>query len=257
MSQRRVTDADIERARQLAAKGHSQTAVAKIVGLSRCSVKRMEGIQWRPRGQTLECLANKVAMQARNEQKIQRYRFNVGGDKVMKPSEIAKAVGCSETTIYTRIKQGVRGAELLRPRGARKTPEKTGAKVVEKLFGHKALVSEIATIYGLARSTIKTRILKGWRGQAIVKGAPVEVPDFPAALAAYRAERLKAELCPGAGVTPDPAEPRVYKTGLTCDEWVPIVAHAREHGAEAAAKKWGLPVGAVRCMLTNREHFVD
>jgi DNA invertase Pin-like site-specific DNA recombinase len=117
MSQRRVTDADIERARQLAAKGHSQTAVAKMLGLSRYSVKRMDGIQWRPRGQTLECLANKVAMQARNQQKIQRYCFNVG-DKMMKPSEIAKAVGCSETTIYTESSRCARCRAFEAARGA-------------------------------------------------------------------------------------------------------------------------------------------
>jgi transposase-like protein len=253
----------VAKVRALVLEGHSRSEVARRLGVSRTWLRAIApGEPWKPKGTTIQCLERAVRRRAEGEARAQARkaaklpkpikepkRHDVGDGRMLTSSEIAAETGVRRQTINAWVRAGVHGRELLAPSGTRVSELSTarGWKL-DTWRGVKTNPAELATIYGICPKTMYSRLRAGMTGDRLIAGATREVEDYGAAVAARKVSHV---------VRARKKHLQTYKTGLTCDEWVPIVAHAREHGIKAAAKKFCLPRGAIDCMLTGREEFVD
>lgn len=86
-------------------------------------------------------------------------RFDTGTGHRMTVSEIARATGCTDSSIYARIETGDTGPALLRPRRC-------------KLFdagGELLSIKQIMQRTGLGETAVRARIARGATGRALLR----------------------------------------------------------------------------------------
>lgn len=105
----------------------------------------------------------KKAVLSSVEKRINNSRKHSINEVLYSGGEIAKMAGLSDTTIYSRLRNGITGNALI------EGSKQGGAEIIEindKLYTRK----EIAEIAGVSVFAIASRLKKGTKGEALFKG---------------------------------------------------------------------------------------